>query len=202
MTEYNYKFTQDWSHVLSKTSALISSNKLNEAEVILLETLKEDPNSASLLNAYAVLLQMQERLLESVETFKKAADISPRDYSIWFNLGITYAKLGNFIASLEAFDKSLALDEMNLPALHAKSQIYTGLKDYKSALNMVDKALNFAPKNLNFLKSKAIILRNLGYYPQMIETLELISSLDPSDEEIKITLMEIKNIKNNSKLGE
>lgn len=201
MTEYNYKFTQDWSHILSKTSTLISSNKMNEAEVILLETLKDDPNSPSLLNAYAVLLQMQERFSESVETFKKAADISPRDYSIWFNLGITYAKLGNFIDSLEAFDKSLELDEMNLPALHAKSQIYSGLNDYKSALDMVDKALNFAPKNLNFLKSKAIILRNLGYYPQMIETLEFISSLDPSDEEIKITLMEIKNIKNNAKLS-
>ena len=65
------------------------------------------------------------------------------------------------------------------------------LKDYKSALDMVDKALYFAPKNLNFLKSKSIILRHLGRYPDLIEILNLISSLDPSDEEIKKTLIEI-----------
>ena len=146
MTEYNYTFTQDWSHILSKTSNLIASNKLNEAEVILLETLKEDTNSLAYLMHMEFYFKCKKKFLESIEIFKKAASLSPRDYSIWFNLAITYTKSGNFTSALESFDHSLSLDEMNLAALHAKSQIYINLKDYKSALDMVDKALYFAPK--------------------------------------------------------
>jgi tetratricopeptide (TPR) repeat protein len=80
------------------------------------------------------------------------------------------------------YDKALAVNQNNVPALVQKGTDLVGQGMGEQAITWLDKALNIDPMNLMALISKGAALRELGQYPEAIIMYDRVLAIDPHDE--------------------
>jgi tetratricopeptide (TPR) repeat protein len=80
------------------------------------------------------------------------------------------------------YDKALAVNQNNVPALVQKGTDLVGQGKAEEAITWLDKALSIDPSNLMALISKGAALRELGQYPEAIIIYDSVLEIDPHDE--------------------
>ncbi len=80
------------------------------------------------------------------------------------------------------YDKALAVNQNNVPALVQKGTDLVGQGKGEQAITWLDKALSIDPTNLMGLISKGAALRELGQYPEAIIMYDRVLAIDPHDE--------------------
>lgn len=80
------------------------------------------------------------------------------------------------------YDKALAVNQNNVPALVEKGTELVGQGKGEEAITWLDKALSIDPTNLMALISKGAALRELGQYPEAIIMYDRVLAIDPHDE--------------------
>ena len=80
------------------------------------------------------------------------------------------------------YDKALAVNQNNVPALVQKGTDLVGQGKGEQAITWLDKALSIDPTNLMALISKGAALRELGQYPEAIIMYDRVLAIDPHDE--------------------
>ena len=68
---------------------------------------------------------------DAVKKFAKATEKNPNMFQAWGSLGYSYRKIGNYPASLEAYNKSLAIQPNYTPAMEYRAEALL-------ALNQID----------------------------------------------------------------
>ena len=68
---------------------------------------------------------------DAVKKFTKATEKNPNMFQAWGSLGYSYRKIGNYPASLEAYNKSLAIQPNYTPAMEYRAEALL-------ALNQID----------------------------------------------------------------
>ena len=68
---------------------------------------------------------------DAVKKFVKATEKNPNMFQAWGSLGYSYRKIGNYPASLEAYNKSLAIEPRYTPAMEYRAEALL-------ALNQID----------------------------------------------------------------
>jgi tetratricopeptide (TPR) repeat protein len=80
------------------------------------------------------------------------------------------------------YDKALAVNQNNVPALVQKGTELVGEGKGEQAVTWLDKALSIDPTNLMALISKGAVLRELGQYPEAVIMYDRVLAIDPQDE--------------------
>lgn len=80
------------------------------------------------------------------------------------------------------YDKALAVNQNNVPALVQKGTDLVGQGKGEQAITWLDKALSIDPTNLMGMISKGAALRELGQYPEAITMYDRVLAIDPHDE--------------------
>jgi tetratricopeptide (TPR) repeat protein len=65
----------------------------------------------------------------------------------WVDKGMLYATYGNHEQAIRFFEKALAIDPENSPALFNLGLSYSSMADYDQAVNFIHQALSLAPDN-------------------------------------------------------
>lgn len=81
-----------------------------------------DPQKAAKLQA-----KLAKGLENAAADLERAVKNDPQLFQAWSELGFTYRKMGKFKESLEAYDKSLAIQPDYTPALEYRAEAYLGL---------------------------------------------------------------------------
>jgi tetratricopeptide (TPR) repeat protein len=79
------------------------------------------------------------------------------------------------------YEKALAVNQNNVPALVEKGTHLVSLGKSEQAITWLDKALGIDPNNLMALISKGAALRGLGEYPKAIMMYDRVLAIDPHD---------------------
>ena len=90
-----------------------------------------DPKKKAKLEAKA-----RDKREDSIAKFQKATEKYPQLYQAWGALGHGYKMVGEYTKSLEAYDKSLAIQPGFTPAIEYRGEAYLGLnrlEDVKAA---------------------------------------------------------------------
>jgi tetratricopeptide (TPR) repeat protein len=69
----------------------------------------------------------KDRHEDAVKKFLKATSRNPAMFQAWGSLGYSYRKIGNYPASLEAYNKSLAIQPNYTPAIEYRAEALLGL---------------------------------------------------------------------------
>ena len=80
------------------------------------------------------------------------------------------------------YDKALAVNQNNVPALVEKGTELVGQGNHEEAITWLNKALSIDPANLMALISKGAALRELGQYPEAIIIYDRVLAIDPYDQ--------------------
>lgn len=103
--------------LFSRAKSAQDDRKWSRAEELYKQGLALDDDISGAWNNFGVVLLEQQRYMEAVPSFVKAADLSPKDPTPYENLGLLYHRAGYAQEALESYGKSLARDPNWLPSL-------------------------------------------------------------------------------------
>lgn len=100
-------------------------------------------------------LQRLDRPDEALGLLKQALAVRPDADSLWTLMGELYYGTGDYAASLQAFDKAVAIDRSDLEALYGKALVEYVLADYRSSLSTCDQLIGKEKDNPAFYMLRA-----------------------------------------------
>ena len=98
-----------WLQELKLAEGHLNAGRLAEAEAVLRQILKADPNQADALNALAALALKAGRLDVATTLQERALAARPNAPLYWSNLGEMQRRAGNFSVAIESCRKAVAL---------------------------------------------------------------------------------------------
>ena len=117
---------------------------------------------------------------------KTAKGMEPNNPLVWHLDGILQARLENFEAAIESFEKSRSLGaEDNFENNFYTGYAYMRLKKYEEALPYLDKAIEFNDSVALVHFTKAWCLAHLNRTEEAITAVKKSLELDPNDKDAK-----------------
>ncbi|WP_340065734.1 tetratricopeptide repeat protein [Ascidiimonas aurantiaca] len=167
--------------ILSKVEILIQQKKFREAERILLDLLKEDPNNINFLSLLAEVNFQQDKLENATTLIDNAIGLSP-DVSHLFYTKSRIAIQQDLLKEAEKnINQAIALDPYDADHFALLANIRLGQKKFNEALEIADKALEIDAENLLALNIRSIALNKLNRSAESFETIEGALREDPNN---------------------
>lgn len=124
---------------------------------------------------------LQKRYPEALRSAQRAVLLAPKDARAWANLGISLFNFNRTSEALEAFDKSLALDEDQMVALQIKTEIFCRIGRMHDVIPLVKRALRLDPLDTMTLAHGIQAYRTLEMYKEMKEYARHLIALQPEN---------------------
>jgi tetratricopeptide (TPR) repeat protein len=131
-----------------------------------------------------IISNLQDRHMSIVVTVSIVIALSTIGGSLLSLSGYSleaYASAVEFPNSKTWYDKALAVNQNNVPALVHKGTDLVSQGKGEQAITWLDKALTIDPTNLMALVSKGAALRELGQYQDAIAVYDRVLAVDPHD---------------------
>lgn len=84
----------------------IEAGQLKQAILLLRDLIGREPNDAQAISTLGLLLVQSGDRTGAIDVMKRALQLAPRDYSIYFNLGSLQINVGEYNAAKETFDQA------------------------------------------------------------------------------------------------
>ena len=96
------------------------------------------------------------------------------DADAYFNLGISYAQVGNYVMALKKFRKAVKIDPNEWGALYSIGKVYAKMGDYHSATKAYRDAIKLQPNNCLLHNNLGVALGEVGKLIQALNSFEEI----------------------------
>ncbi len=126
--------------------SLIAKGKLADAEVLVTELLKQQPDNGEFLAALGDIRLSQGRLPEAKESYKKALITHPNHVN-YYNLGRICMMTGDYADAVQPLEQAHRLSPKTEEILSALCRAYVVLKQTASAKQIADELLAVNPKS-------------------------------------------------------
>ena len=123
-------------------------SKLDKIEE-LQRLVKQDPSNSEARRKLAVLLMDCGFNEEALQHLLYLAKLFSFDEDIFYNLGIVYEKMKNFIKAKEAYIKAIELEPGSLDAIYNLGLVYTELREYDNAIKCFTQIIEEDPEDSN-----------------------------------------------------
>ena len=125
---------------LERVAALISGNKLVEAEQQLNQILRLEPNDATALNLFGTIRAKQGKLKEAEGLFLRAIRVDSRLIGAHMNLAYLYLLRGEPDKTATQLEKVLSLDPVNADAAYRLAWVLLSQGRFDDCIALVEKA--------------------------------------------------------------
>ena len=174
--------------ILDQLTDLKSAPDLKLAEAGYRRLIAAEPDNGSLHRKLAINLGHQERIPESIESYRTALNLNVADIQAFIGLGLVLLNLGQADESLVLFLQALALDPDNGDALACNGLALHTLGDQGQAIEMLDRALVKMPERADILNVKGQCHLEIGQLDQALASFEKACELDSSNLTIQFNL--------------
>lgn len=156
------------------------------SELLLKSLILDYPDDYQTLLDLGDTLRIQEKYKEALKYYNQVIEkyqgLAGGMWQVYYALGITYERLGNWNKAEEMFNNALKLSPNNLLVLNYLG--YSWLKqdkDPEKAFKYIVKAYNQAPYNSSIIDSLGWAFYRFGMYDQAVNFLEKATDSDPSN---------------------
>jgi tetratricopeptide (TPR) repeat protein len=160
----------------------LNANQFDAAAAALAEALKAQPQDANIGFNLAQAYQKAGRLQEAEETYKKLAEISPKDAGNWYSYILKmYSDAQKLDKAIEAAKKIVELKPSDELSLINLGNMYQQVQKYPEAITAYQQALKIKPGyDLAHFQIGAC-LYNLKRYTEAIESFKKTVAIDPDN---------------------
>jgi len=157
---------------------------------VLKEALEMEPEHPECLERIWVCIELSKRYVESIDLHMKLVDKKPYNATAWFNLGHSYASIGEYEKGIEAMEYAFIIDkDMEIAYLEC-ADLCAQTKNYEKALSIYEEANSFFGPDSELLVYIAECQIHLNNFLSAKASLFTALSLDPYNEEIYFYLGE------------
>jgi tetratricopeptide (TPR) repeat protein len=121
-----------------------------------------------------------ERAIAIEAALRRVLETDPNNEAAWHQLGLVLAEhMGRLEEAMEAFDRSIALDETDPSAWNNKGTALRELGRAEESLHAYERAVLLDAANRVAWAGKAAVLADLGRTAESLDALDHVISLDP-----------------------
>jgi predicted Zn-dependent protease len=140
------------------------------------------PDTAAIgFRRLAQLERLSGNLPAAGKAFDRAMAITPRDATMWVEIGRLRYAGGEHMLALDAADYALKLDPDNVRALEFKGEIVRDQQGLAAGLPWFERALRRAPRDVSVLGEYAATLGDLGRAKKMLAVTRNMLEIDPGN---------------------
>ena len=136
-----------------------------------------------------------ERYEEAIESLERSAELHSIPSSVavsLFLMGRAADKLGRSVDATQYYERTIELDPQNTGALKSLAAVRFGEKRYEDALRLITSLRDSRPDDAGVYHNMGITLHRLGRIEEAIRSYETALSLDPSMEDVRSSLKQLK----------
>jgi len=122
-----------------------TSGELDEAEVLYLQVLEQDPKNASCLHFLGIVFAQRNEIEKAVTYFEQAILIKPDNANFHNNIANAYATLNQFEFAKHHYDEAIRLNPESVEAFNNLGNLYSMQNKHDEAIKSYAKAVNFRP---------------------------------------------------------
>jgi len=156
--------------------------KIDEAEMLYTEILKEDENNSEILNLVGMINLQKFKLGIAEEYIQKAISISPEPY-FYECLAKVYLEMEDSEKAIAIYKVLLGLSENNFNYLFNLASAYKLNNDIENAIETYKKAIEAEPNNPDTYFNLATIYDNIGQPQESVKYYKEAIKLNPEDME-------------------
>ena len=182
---------------------LIDQKALIQAEQYSRQALERDPSLMDTHRVYAIVREYLGYYRDAIDSYKRAAEITPNLTFLYINIGVNYRQLKEYDNALEYFAKAATINEQQniknpIPYI-AIGKTYSQMGEFFIASRNVLKALQFKPTDPDIYATLGVVYFKARNYEGSIpalkcalrgcsaeESCEVRQCNDPYDPEIVI----------------
>lgn len=192
--------THQLKQQIQQATALFQAGRYEEAELLLLEIVKQTPLYANIYNMLGFIYSQQNSPDKAVELFRQALSINPGYTEARLNLAITLADMGSYSEAIREYGLAKEGEQAKAPTLptHAQARLanahaelakaYQELGLYPEAVQEYEKALALAPHFADFHCNLARCYMEAGDGDQARTALARALELNPAYADALIQL--------------
>lgn len=140
------------------------------------------PETAALGFRHLAWLEREDGDLAAAgRAFDRAMAITPRDATMWVEIGRLRYAGGEHLLALDAADYALRLDPANVRALEFKGQIVRDQHGLAAGLAWFQRAMRLAPRDVSVLGEYAATLGDMGRAKDMLAVTRRMLEIDPGN---------------------
>jgi tetratricopeptide (TPR) repeat protein len=97
------------AQMLVRSQTLLEAGKTTEAEGLLSELVRDQPDFAEAWNRRAVLYFLEKQYWKAISDCEQVLTLVPYHFGALHGLGLCHAALGNYLAAIQALRRALAV---------------------------------------------------------------------------------------------
>ena len=118
---------------------------------------------------------------DSITLFDHTLNVTRNNYSMYYNRGTIWDRLGNHTRAIEDFDRAIEIDPEYGAAYNNRGIAYKSMGNYLRAIQDFDRATEINPKNASVFINRGAAYMALGNPAQAIENYNRAIEIDPHD---------------------
>lgn len=186
-----YASKSDLSDILLAESYIYELQKnYSKMYDILKEALELDPVNPECLERIWISIELSKRYSESIELHSSLVNKKPYNATAWYNLGHSYASIGEYEKGIEALEYAFIIDKDMEVAYLDCADLCSQIKHYEKALSIYEEANAFFGPESELLVYIAECQIHLNNFLSAKASLFTALSLDPYNDEIYFYLGE------------
>ena len=175
-----------------------SQKDYSHAKPILQKILKSSPNHADANICLGMIAARDEDFVRAEYLFKKAANNSPDNPTIFNNLGNSLKNQGKDEEALASFKRALSVEPEH-PGFNANlGNILVRLGRLHEASDCFEKALKTDQENVHLLAKLGSVYEQANRYDEALTVMDRAVALDPNNHSVKLVMAKIELRKGNT----
>lgn len=164
---------------ISRAVELQAQDRLDEAEILFLEMLSDNPSDVPSLY-YLGTLEQTKKNSDKALAYLERGVVAKSDFApLWYNRGVILQSLKQHDRAVESYDRALLLNPAYIEAMINRGAVLVELKRHKEALLNYEELLKVDPKNDKALCNRGIILTDFKLNDHAIQTFERLLEISP-----------------------
>lgn len=103
---------------------------------------------------------------EAARYYCSLVELHPRNYDYWFNLGVTYQRIGKLLDSAAAYQNAASMRPGSTSAHVNLAAVYQEMGDLNASRQALEAALTAAPERTDLRYQRAVVVEELGLTQQ------------------------------------
>jgi len=142
-------------------------------------TLETNPEDYGALHNKGVVLKGLGRFTEALQFFNKAAQISPSETNVWYDMANCYESLSRSSDAVKCYDKAIEINPQDPESYLKKGVFFVNTGCFDEAIQLFDKAIAVNPRPPEPWYNKAFCLGKLNRYGEAIQCYTEALKLNP-----------------------
>lgn len=179
----------------AKKAGLVKN--FHQAESLYRQILQHEPDNVEALHSLGMLFFQTGHLESAVEYVSKAIEVSPKDSTLYFDLGFVSGRMDELDAAITHYRQAIALQPDYIEAYYNLGIVFERLDKIDEAITCYKQIISLSPGLVDAYNSLGLALEKQGYLDEALKNYHAAINLQENNFDAYANLARVYAAQNN-----